>query len=139
NDGIIGRAHQLTKVLRELEIPGWEWLPPLKGGKQQSTNETEKAGARFEEVISGRAVLSSHNAKGGFRIRYGRAVNTGLSTLGIHPVLATLLDDAVVAGTQVKVDMPGKSATIAFVDSIEGPTVVMRDGSVRKINAVKEA
>ena len=54
-------------------------------------------------------------------------------------MLATLLDDAVVAGTQVKVDTPGKAATIAFVDSIEGPTVLMRDGSVRKINTVKEA
>ena len=57
-------AHKLTKVLRELEISGWEWLPQLKGGKQESTNETEKAGAHFEEVISGRAVLSSHNAQG---------------------------------------------------------------------------
>ena len=54
-------------------------------------------------------------------------------------MLATLLDDAVVAGTQVKVDTPGKSATIAFVDSLEGPTVVLRDGSVRRINTVKEA
>jgi DNA polymerase II large subunit len=139
NDGIIGRAHKITKVLKELNIPGWEWLPQLKGGKQESTNETEKAGAHFEEVISGRAVLSSHNAKGGFRIRYGRAMNTGLSTLGIHPVIATLLDDPVVAGTQVKVDTPGKAATIAFVDSIEGPTVLLLDGSVRKIQSVKEA
>jgi DNA polymerase II large subunit len=139
NDGIIGRAHKISKVLNQLEIPGWEWLSLIKGAKQESTNETEKAGAHFEEVISGRAVLSSHNAKGGFRIRYGRSLNTGLSTLGIHPVLATLLDDAVVAGTQVKVDTPGKSATIAFVDSIEGPTVIMRDGSVRKIDTVKEA
>jgi DNA polymerase II large subunit len=139
NDGIIGRAHKISKVLHQLDIPGWEWLPQLKGGKQESTNETEKAGAHFEEVISGRAVLSSHNAKGGFRIRYGRAFNTGLSTLGIHPALATLLDDPVVAGTQVKVDAPGKAATIAFVDSIEGPTVALRDGSVRKINTVKEA
>jgi DNA polymerase II large subunit len=139
NDGIIGRAHKISKVLKELEISGWEWLPQLKGGTKGSADETEKAGAHFEEVISGRAVLSSHNAKGGFRIRYGRSINTGLSTLGIHPVLATLLDDAVVAGTQVKVDTPGKAATIAFVDSIEGPTVLMRDGSVRKINTVKEA
>ena len=139
NDGIIGRAHKISKVLRTLEMPGWEWLGQIKGGKQESTNETEKAGAHFEEVISGRAVLSSHNARGGFRIRYGRAMNTGLSTLGIHPVIATLLDDAVVAGTQVKVDMPGKAATIAFVDSIEGPTVLLRDGSVRKIDTVEEA
>jgi DNA polymerase II large subunit len=139
NDGIIGRAHKISKVLKELNISGWEWLPQLKGGKQQSTSETEKAGAHFEEVISGRAVLSSHNAKGGFRIRYGRAINTGLSTIGIHPVIATLLDDPVVAGTQVKVDTPGKAATIAFVDSLEGPTVLLLDGSVRKVSTVKEA
>lgn len=139
NDGIIGRAHKISKVLKELNMSGWEWLPQLKGGKQESTNETEKAGAHFEEVISGRAVLSSHNAKGGFRIRYGRAMNTGLSTLGIHPAIATLLDDPVVAGTQVKVDTPGKAATIAFVDSIEGPTVLLLDGSVRKIQTVQEA
>lgn len=139
NDGIIGRAHKISKVMRMLDMQGWEWLSQLKGGKQESTNETEKAGAHFEEVISGRAVLSSHEAKGGFRIRYGRAINTGLSTLGIHPAIATLLDDAVVAGTQVKVDTPGKSATIAFVDSIEGPTVLLRDGSVRRISTVKEA
>ena len=87
NDGIIGRAHKLTKVLRELEISGWEWLPQLKGGKQESTNETEKAGAHFEEVISGRAVLSSHNAKGGFRIRYGRSINTGCPRSASTPCL----------------------------------------------------
>ena len=139
NDGIIGRAHKLAKILREVTIPGWEWLPQLKGGKQESTNETEKAGAHFEEVISGRAVLSSHNAKGGFRIRYGRAVNTGFSTIGIHPAIATLLDNPVVVGTQVKVDLPGKAATIAFVDSIEGPTVLLRDGSVARVNSISEA
>ncbi len=139
NDGIIGRAHKIGKVLRELNIPGWEWTAQLKGGKQESTNETEKAGAHFEEVISGRAVLSSHNAKGGFRIRYGRSINTGLSTLGIHPAIPTLLDDPVVVGTQVKVDTPGKAATIAFVDSIEGPTVLLKDGSVARVDTVREA
>src|SRR5208283_3580867 len=139
NDGIIGRAHKIGKVLRELNISGWEWTAQLKGGKQESTNETEKAGAHFEEVISGRAVLSSHNAKGGFRIRYGRSINTGLSTLGIHPAIPTLLDDPVVVGTQVKVDTPGKAATIAFVDSIEGPTVLLKDGSVARVDTVKEA
>jgi DNA polymerase II large subunit len=139
NDGIIGRAHKIGKVLRELNIPGWEWLTLLKGGKQESTNETEKAGAHFEEVISGRAVLSAHNAKGGFRIRYGRSVNTGLSTLGIHPAISILLDDPVVVGTQVKVDTPGKAATIAFVDSIEGPTVLLKDGSVARVDTARQA
>jgi len=84
-------------------------------------------------------VLSKPRSRGGFRLRYGRAMNTGLSTLAIHPAVATLLDYPVVPGTQVKVDMPGKAATIAFVDSIEGPTVLLKDGSVRRIWSVADA
>ncbi len=139
NDGVIGRAHKLAKILRELELTGWDWLAELKGGKQQSLNETEKVGAHFEEIISGRPVISSPNTRGGLRIRYGRAMNTGLSTVGIHPAIPALLDDCVVVGTQVKVDIPGKAATIAFVDSIEGPTVRLKDGSVRRINTLSAA
>lgn len=140
NDGVIGRAHKLAKILKELELTGWDWLPELKGGKQQSTaGETEKVGAHFEEVISGRPVISSPNTRGGLRIRYGRAMNTGLSTVGIHPAIPALLDNCVVVGTQVKVDLPGKAATIAFVDSIEGPTVRLKDGSVRRVNTLADA
>jgi DNA polymerase II large subunit len=139
NDGVIGRAHKLGKKLASLNISGWEWLADVKGGTQQTTNETEQSGAHFEEVISGRAVLSKPKSMGGFRLRYGRSMNTGLSTLAIHPAVATLLDYPVVPGTQVKVDMPGKAATIAFVDSIEGPTVLLRDGSVRRIWSIEDA
>ncbi len=139
NDGVVGRAHKLSKKLTSLNVSGWEWLADIKGGTQQSANETEQSGAHFEEVISGRAVLSRPRSKGGFRLRYGRAMNTGLSTLAIHPAVAALLDYPVVPGTQVKVDMPGKSATIAFVDSIEGPTVLLRDGSVKRISSAAEA
>jgi len=139
NDGVIGRANKLSKKLVSLNISGWEFLSQLKGGTQQTTNETEKAGAHFEEVISGRAVLSMPRSRGGFRLRYGRSMNTGLSTLGIHPAVAAILDYPVVVGTQVKVDIPGKAATIAFVDSIEGPTVLMKDGGVTRINSVEQA
>ena len=139
NDGVIGRANKLSKKLASLSISGWEFLGQLKGGTQQTTNETERAGAHFEEVISGRAVLSMPRSKGGFRLRYGRSMNTGLSTIGIHPAVATLLDYPVVTGTQVKVDMPGKAATIAFVDSIEGPTIALKDGTVMRISTVADA
>lgn len=139
NDGVIGRSNKLLKKLTSYNITGWEWLGQLKGGTQQSTNETEKAGAHFEEVISGRAVLSMPRSRGGFRLRYGRSMNTGLSTIGIHPAVAALLDYPVVTGTQVKVDIPGKAATIAFVDSIEGPTVLLKDGTVKRIMSVPEA
>ena len=139
NDGVIGRAHKLAKKLASLNISGWEWLSDVKGGTQQTTNETEQSGAHFDEVISGRAVLSKPRSRGGFRLRYGRSINTGLSALAIHPAVTILLDYPVVPGTQVKVDMPGKAATIAFVDSIEGPTVLLKNGSVKRISSVADA
>jgi DNA polymerase II large subunit len=139
NDGVIGRARKLAKILQELNIADWDWLNELRGVSQQSAYETEQTDAHFEEVISGRAVLSSPRRPGGFRLRYGRSVNTGLSTVGIHPAVAVLLDFPVVVGTQVKVDLPGKAATIAFVDSIEGPTILLKDGSVRKVSRIEEA
>lgn len=139
NDGIVGRANKLVKKLQDLGVTGWEWLKEIKGGKQRNSTETEQTQTHFEEVISGRAVLSLPKRKGGFRLRYGRSMNTGLSTVGIHPAVSTLLDFPIVVGTQIKIDMPGKAATVAFVDSIEPPTVLLQEGSVLKVRTPQEA
>lgn len=139
NDGLIGRCHKLLKLTQDLSIKEWEWLAQLKGGRQQSTDETKPTGAHFNEVISGRPVLAFPKKIGGFRLRYGRSCNTGLSTVGLHPAVSKLLDNPVVVGTQIKVDLPGKAATIAFVDSIDPPTVRLRDGSVTRVRDVATA
>lgn len=139
NDGIIGRANKLYKKLKDLNIAGWEWLTELKKNLQSSSSEIEQNKSHFDEVISGRAVLSMPGKEGGFRLRYGRSMNTGLSTVGIHPTVAALLDYPVTVGTQVKVDLPGKAATVGFVDSIEPPTVLLNDGTVKKVRTIEEA
>jgi len=139
NDGVIGRSRKLLKLTQDLSIEGWEWLADLKGGRQSGVDETAPAGAHFDEVISGRPVLASPKKLGGLRLRYGRSRNTGLSTMGLHPALATLLDHPVVVGTQIKVDLPGKAGTVAFVESIDPPTVRLKDGSVMRIPNLETA
>ena len=139
NDGVIGRCQKLLKVLQNLGINKWEWLGNLKGGTQQGTDETRASSSHFEEVISGRPVLSFPRRSGGFRLRYGRARNTGLATIGVHPALAVLLNHPFVVGTQVKLDMPGKAGTIAFVDTIEPPIVKLNDDSVLKVDTIQNA
>lgn len=134
NDGVIGRSRKLLKLVEDLGISGWEWLAELTSGRQQSAEETRVEASHFEEVISGRPVLSFPERIGGFRLRYGRSFNTGLSTVGVHPALGAILDYPVVVGTQVKMDVPGKAGTIAFVDTIEPPIVMLRDGSVVRIS-----
>ena len=75
----------------------------------------------------------------GFRLRYGRCYNTGFSTIGIHPTVPILLNYAIVVGTQIKIDIPGKAATIALVDSIEPPSVKLDDGTVTYVTTIEHA
>jgi DNA polymerase II large subunit len=118
-------------------LDGWEWLGELKGAIQTGDNQEDAAAKRMREVITGRSVLSMPNKLGGFRLRYGRACNTGFAAVGIHPVIGEILDHTIVVGTQVKIDLPGKGATVAFVDSIDTPTVRLNNGNVVKIRDVK--
>ncbi len=136
NDGLIGRAKKLVKRIELYKLDGWEWLNELKGAVRGG-DEEDSGARRLREVIAGRSVLSLPNKLGGFRLRYGRACNTGFASVGVHPVVAEILNHTVVAGTQVKLDIPGKGATIAFVDSIETPLVRLKNGNVVKIRDVE--
>ncbi|MEK0329207.1 MAG: DNA polymerase II large subunit [Nitrosopumilus sp.] len=137
NDGLIGRSKKLLKRIELYNLDGWEWLNDLKGAVQTGGNQEDSATKRMREVITGRSVLSMPNKLGGFRLRYGRACNTGFAAVGVHPVLGEILDHTIVVGTQIKIDIPGKGATIAFVDSIETPIVRLKNGNVVKIRDVK--
>ena len=137
NDGLIGRSKKLLKRIELYDLGGWEWLNDLKGAIQTGDSKEDAATKRMREVITGRSVLSMPNKLGGFRLRYGRSCNTGFASVGFHPVIAEILDHTIAVGTQVKTDIPGKGATVAFVDTIETPTVRLQNGDVIKIRDVQ--
>ena len=137
NDGLIGRSKKLLKRIEVYKLDGWEWLGELKGAVLTSSDGEDAATKRMSEVITGRSVLSMPKRHGGFRLRYGRACNTGFASVGLHPVLGEILDHTVTTGTQIKINVPSKGATVAFVDSIETPTVCLRNGDVVKIKDVE--
>lgn len=93
----------------------------------------------MEDVPGGRPIFSFPSTPGGFRLRYGKARNTGYSTIGIHPATMAILSDFLAIGTQVKMERPGKGATTTSVDSISGPTVLLRDGEVREVTSPDDA
>ncbi len=137
NDGLIGRSRKLLKLVEALKLDGWQWLKELKGAIQ--TGDDDAAQHRMSEVITGRPVLSMAKKLGGFRLRYGRCYNTGFATVGIHPAVPVILDHAIVAGTQIKLDSPGKASTIALVDTIEAPLVRLDDGRVMIVSTASDA
>jgi len=133
NDGLIGRAKKVLKVVEKLGLDGWEWLKDVgaeKGGSGEGI---------LDEVIAGRPVFSTPDRPGGFRLRYGRSRNTGLAAVGIHPALMVLLHGFLAVGTQIKLEVPGKGGIAMPVDGIEPPVVMLKDGSVVRIESVEEA
>jgi DNA polymerase II large subunit len=93
----------------------------------------------LRDLIAGRPVFSHPSESGGFRLRYGRARNHGHATAGVHPATMHLVDDFLATGTQIKTERPGKAAGVVPVDTIEGPTVRLANGEVRRIDDAEEA
>ncbi|MDH5634373.1 MAG: DNA polymerase II large subunit, partial [Candidatus Bathyarchaeota archaeon] len=127
NDGVIGRSSKAWTVIEKLGIEGWEWLKRIREIKEKKTV------GFMEEVIAGRPVFSFPSRKGGFRLRYGRARNTGLAALGVHPATMLVLQRFLAAGTQLRIEGPGKAGVVLPVDSIETPIVRLKDGSVVRV------
>ena len=135
-DGIVGRAGKLCGVCESLRLEGWEWLSRL--GNVDSNSPESKA-SFMEEIIVGRPVFSFPHRVGGFRLRYGRARNTGLAAAGVHPATMVILNKFLATGVQMRVELPGKSAISMPVDSIEPPVVRLKDGSVVRVETAREA
>ncbi|WP_134672453.1 DNA polymerase II large subunit [Halorussus marinus] len=168
-EGIALKAPKIQRYTRNLEEVDWPWLQDLidgtigndDGDDAESEDRDDAAGdddaeaedrddaagpPRVEpatkflrDLIAGRPVFGHPSEAGGFRLRYGRARNHGFATAGVHPATMHLVDDFLATGTQIKTERPGKAAGVVPVDSIEGPTVKLANGDVRRIDDPEQA
>ncbi len=141
-EGVLQKAPKIMKHVSKLNIDGWGWLSESIAKaqvKEEAALAYPKGEKYLDEVIAGRPVFSYPNREGGFRLRYGRARNTGIAAVGVHPAAMTICDDFIAIGTQLKMERPGKGGAVTPVDSIEGPIVKLDDGSVVQVNSVEQA
>lgn len=141
-EGIIQKAPKVRKYAKKLDIKGWLWLEKFSKKapkKDEAEGESSKVDDKYmKDIIGGRPVLSYPQAKGGFRLRYGRSRDSGLAAMGIHPATMEIVEFLAV-GTQMKIERPGKGNCVVPCDSIEGPIVKLKDGSVIKIDSTEQA
>ncbi len=147
-----GMAQKAPKILARVSnlknkgftLTGWDWLEDyvklqkkIKEGKQAGGS---RGGATYmQDLVAGRPVFSHPSRSGGFRLRYGRARNTGYSTLALHPATMGVTQGFIAVGTQLKTEKPTKGCTVASCDSIDGPIVKLDDGSVKQLKTYEEA
>jgi len=139
NDGLAGRARKLMKIIESLGIDDWKWVGDVWNSNENGGNTETMETMYLEEILAGRPVFGFPSKFGGFRVRYGRARNTGFAALGVHPATMVVVDNFLAVGTQIKTERPGKAGIVASVDSIEPPIVRLRDGSVIRVETVEEA
>jgi len=128
-EGLCLKASKILGHVDRLGIDGWDFLQVYadrKRDKQQSTDEDYKY---LKDVLVGRPVVAFPSRPGGFRLRYGHTRLTGVAAAGLHPATLYALDAFLALGTQLKIQLPGKAVGVTPCDSIEGPTVVLDDGS----------
>ncbi len=128
NDGIVGRAQKVFVIVDKIGFHEWDWLKNFKKKSEK------KSGGFMDDVIAGRPIFAFPSTRGGFRLRYGRSRNTGLSAVGIHPASMYVVEGFLAAGTQMRLELPGKGGVTMPVDSIEKPVVLLKDGSVVRVS-----
>jgi DNA polymerase II large subunit len=141
-DGTIGNDAENAEPTadepgRDAAVPEAEATPSMSG--PTGPKRAEPATKFLRDLIAGRPVFGHPSRPGGFRLRYGRSRNHGFATAGVHPATMHLVDDFLATGTQIKTERPGKAAGVVPVDSIEGPTVKLATGEVRRIDDPEEA
>ena len=143
-EGVIQKSKKIHKISNKLGL-NWEWLTEYSKPKKSDSSDDDSGDSDIvsepkyiQDIIGGRPILGYPSEKGGFRLRYGRSRNTGLATMGVHPATMALLEFLAV-GTQLKIEYPGKGNCVVPVDSIEGPTVKLKNGDVLVLNSVKKA
>jgi len=129
SEGVAMKAPKIKRHVDRLGLKGWDWLTKLL----KPAGDIRKKNF-LADLIAGRPVFGHPSAKGSFRLRYGRARNSGLEAVGLNPVTMSLLGFTA-AGTQIKLELPGKAGCVVPVETIEGPTVKLKDGSLVRLDA----
>ncbi|MFC2175026.1 DNA polymerase II large subunit [archaeon] len=140
SEGIAQKASKVVKYSQKFGLD-WDWLKAvIKGGDtEDGVRELKPIDTYIKDVVAGRPIFAYPSRQGGFRLRYGRARNTGLMTKGLHPATMSVLGGFPAIGTQLKLERPGKGMTVVPVDIIEPPVVRLTTGEVLRVDSPEQA
>ena len=134
-EGIAGKARKLKSKVEMMRMDGWDWLDTIiKDNTDEGVFSIKPLDKYLRDLIGGRPVFAYPMRKGGFRLRYGRSRNTGFAAAGLNPATLHILGNFLAVGTQMKTERPGKACGVVPVDTIQGPTVRLKNGDVLRVD-----
>ncbi|MBC8500435.1 MAG: DNA polymerase II large subunit [DPANN group archaeon] len=129
---------KMSKWAKDFDLEQWEFLEEFIKVQKQSKalgKKSEKGKITpdytyIKDIVAGRPILGHPMASGAFRLRYGRSRLSGYSGQSVHPATMQVLNGYLASATQLKVERPGKAAAYTVCDSIDGPIVKLKNGTV---------
>lgn len=158
-EGVAQKAPKLWKQLdkwgKDFDLEQWNFLGEFVDLQKKIKSKQEGVGKQDEgedngqkikpdftfikDLVAGRPVLTHPLRTGGFRLRYGRCRNTGLSATAIHPATMYIIEQFIGIGSQLKTERPGKGTAVSSCDTIEGPIIKLKSGDVIMLHTMEEA
>ncbi|MEM0140295.1 MAG: DNA polymerase II large subunit [Ferroplasma sp.] len=136
-EGLIQKARKVLKYTSIMNLREWDILESL--GKKKTEEKGSSSEKYLRDIIAGRPVFGYPNRPGGFRLRYGRSRLSGLAAASINPISMYILQQFIATGSQIKVELPGKAAAITPCDTIDGPTVLLKNGDHIRVRSIDQA
>ena len=137
---------QLSRWGKEMGLDHWAFLEEFVTLQKKFKAKGQEKGIGLQpdytfikDLVAGRPILTHPLRVGGFRLRYGRCRTSGFSADAIHPATMVILDDFIAIGAQLKTERPGKSTVVASCDTIEGPIIKLKSGSVLLLETLEQA
>ncbi len=145
SEGLAQKAQKGMRLLRGVKekgfkSSGWDFLEDyIELHKKRETGNKDVTATYIKDLVAGRPVFGHPSRSGGFRFRYGRSRVAGFSATSVHPATMGISNCFLSSGTQLKIEKPTKGCVISSCDSIDGPIVKLKDGSVKKLYGYEEA
>jgi DNA polymerase II large subunit len=144
-EGLAQKAQKALRILKGLREKGfklsdWDFLEKyVELHKKRESGTKDTTPTYMKDLVAGRPIFGHPSRSGAFRFRYGRSRVAGFSAVSLHPATMALSDGFIAIGTQLKIEKPTKGCVVSVCDSIDGPIVKFKDGSVKKINDFEKA
>jgi DNA polymerase II large subunit len=145
SEGLAQKAQKGLRLLKGVQkkgfvTTGWDYLDGyLEVHKKREKGNSDTSPTYIKDLVAGRPVFGHPSRSGGFRFRYGRSRTGGFSATAVHPATMGISNCFISSGTQLKVEKPTKGCAVTVCDSIEGPIVKLKNGSVKRIKDFDEA
>ncbi|MDD4250820.1 MAG: DNA polymerase II large subunit [Candidatus ainarchaeum sp.] len=135
SEGLALKAMWVMDKAKKYAGLDWSFLEKIiKVEKKQSTIEIKPNKKLLDGMAAGRPTIAYPSRWGGFRLRYGRGRNTGIMAKAINPATMYVLDEFLAVGTHGKIERPGKATQFFPCTTIDGPIVLLKNGTVMRVN-----